>query len=79
LGTPQPTLIIGRIGDDPMMQNHWTPVPDEELRRHVAAGVSASKVAVPLQTTRGAILGRSNRMRVSLGFWTLEREEKLRR
>jgi hypothetical protein len=62
-----------------MMQNHWTPERGEELRRHVAAGLSASKVAVPLQTTRGAILGRSNRMRVSLGFWIPEREEKPRR
>jgi hypothetical protein len=62
-----------------MMQNHWTPERDKELRRHAAAGLSASQIAVLLQTTRGAILGRSNRLRVSLGFWTPERDEELRR
>jgi hypothetical protein len=62
-----------------MMQNYWTAERDKELRRHAAAGVSASKIAVLLQTTRGAILGRSNRLRVSLGFWTPERDEELRR
>jgi hypothetical protein len=46
-----------------MMQNHWTRERDEELRRHAAAGLSASKIAVLLHTTRGAILGRSNRLR----------------
>src|SRR5947209_4038645 len=46
-----------------MMQNYWTPERDEELRRHAAAGLSASKIAVLLHTTRGAILGRSNRLR----------------
>src|SRR5258708_5654176 len=66
-----------------MMQNYWTPERDEELRRHAAAGLSASKIAVLLHTTRGAVLGRSNRLRVSLGmmrsFWTPERDEELRR
>ena len=66
-----------------MMQNYWTPERDEELRRHAAAGLSAGKIAVLLRTTRGAILGRSNRLRVSLGmmrsFWTPERDEELRR
>jgi hypothetical protein len=62
-----------------MMQNHWPPERDKELRRHAAAGLSASKIAVLLHTTRGAILGRSNRLRVSLGFWTPERDEELRR
>src|SRR6266566_2669053 len=66
-----------------MMQNYWTPERDEELQRHAAAGLSASKIAVLLRTTRGAILGRSNRLRVSLGvmrsFWTPERDEELRR
>ena len=61
------------------MQNHWTPERDKELRRHAAVGLSASKIAVLLRTTRGAILGRSNRLRVSLGFWTPERDEELRR
>ena len=46
-----------------MMQNYWTLERDEELRRHAAAGLSASKIAVLLHTTRGAILGRSNRLR----------------
>jgi GcrA cell cycle regulator len=45
------------------MQNFWTPERDEELRCHAAAGLSASKIAVLLHTTRGAILGRSNRLR----------------
>jgi hypothetical protein len=62
-----------------MMQNHWTPERDKELRGYAAVGLSASKIAVLLQTTRGAILGRSNRRRVSLGFWTPERDEELRR
>ena len=65
------------------MQNHWTPERDEELRRHAAAGLSASKIALLLHTSRGAILGRSNRLRVSLGgmrnVWTPERDEELRR
>src|SRR5260370_41521484 len=66
-----------------MMQNYWTPERDDELRRHAAAGLSASKIAVLLHTTRGAILGRSNRLRGSLvmtrRFWTQKRDEELRR
>src|SRR5258708_20349031 len=46
-----------------MMRSFWTPERDEELQRHAAAGLSASKIAVLLHTTRGAILGRSNRLR----------------
>jgi hypothetical protein len=66
-----------------MMQNHWTPERDEQLRRHAAAGLSASKIAVLLHTTRGAVRGRSKRLRMSSGmmqsFWTPERDEELRR
>src|SRR5258706_16424501 len=66
-----------------MMQNYWTPERDEELRRHAAAGLSASKIAVLLHTTRGAILGRSNRLRVTLvimrPFWNTKRNEAQRR
>src|SRR5215475_11874184 len=65
------------------MQNHWPPERDEELRRLAAANLSASKIAVLLRTSRNAILGRSNRLRVSLGgmriVWTPERDEELRR
>ena len=65
------------------MQNYWTPERDEELRRHAAAGLSASKIAVLLHTTQAAIRGRSKKLRVSLGmmrsFWTPERDEELRR
>jgi len=46
-----------------MMRNYWTPERDEELNRHKAAGLSASKIAALLHTTRGAVLGRSNRLR----------------
>src|SRR5712672_4491696 len=66
-----------------MMQNYWTPERDEELRRHAAAGLSASKIAVLLHTTQAAVRGRSKKLRVSLGmmqnFWTPERDEELRR
>jgi hypothetical protein len=67
-----------------MMRTYWTPERDEELRRHAAAGLSAAKIAVLLHTTRGAILGRSNRLRVPLlgavqTFWTPERDEELQR
>ena len=41
----------------------WTQERDEELIRYKAAGLSASKIASLLHTTRGAILGRSNRLR----------------
>ena len=45
------------------MRNVWTQERDEELNRYKAAGLSASKIAGLLHTTRGAILGRSNRLR----------------
>jgi hypothetical protein len=45
------------------MRNYWTPERDEELKRRKAAGLSASKIAALLNTTRNAILGRSNRLR----------------
>jgi len=46
-----------------MRQKYWTPKRDEELKRHKAAGLSASKIAILLNTTRNAILGRTNRLR----------------
>jgi hypothetical protein len=46
-----------------MMRNHRTTARDEELKRHEAAGLSASKIAVLLHTTRSAVIGRSNRLR----------------
>jgi hypothetical protein len=46
-----------------MMKNYWTPERDEELNRHKAAGLSASKIAALLHTTRNAVLGRSNKLR----------------
>ena len=46
-----------------MRRNYWTPERDEELNRHKAAGLSASKIATLLHTTRNAILGRTNRLR----------------
>jgi hypothetical protein len=36
----------------------WTPERDEELKRHEAAGLSASAIAGLLHTTRNAVLGR---------------------
>jgi hypothetical protein len=66
------------------MRTFWTPERDDELQRHAAAGFSAAKIAILLHTTRGAVLGRSNRLRVSLlgkkrTYWTLERDEELQR
>src|ERR1700751_2303055 len=46
-----------------MTRNYWTPKRDEELTRHKAAGLSASKIAALLHTTRNAVLGRTNRLR----------------
>ena len=46
-----------------MARNYWTPKRDEELKRHKAAGLSASKIAALLHTTRNAVLGRTNRLR----------------
>jgi len=45
------------------MRNFWTPELDEELNRHKATGLSATKIAALLQTTRGAVLGRSYKLR----------------
>jgi hypothetical protein len=41
----------------------WTPERDEELRRHAAAGLSASEIAVLLHTTQAAVRGRSRKLR----------------
>jgi hypothetical protein len=46
-----------------MTRNYWTPKRDEELKRHKAAGLSASKIAALLHTARNAVLGRTNRLR----------------
>ena len=48
------------------MRHYWTPEDDEELKRHEAAGLSASEIAARLNTTRSAIIGRSNRLRGNL-------------
>jgi hypothetical protein len=57
---------------------YWTPERDEELRRHEAAGLSAAKIAALLGTTRGAILGRSNRLRGKVFKSDLERRPRRR-
>jgi len=57
---------------------HWTRERDEELKRHEAAGLSAAKIAVQLGTTRGAILGRSNRLRGKVFKSDLERRPRRR-
>jgi hypothetical protein len=56
----------------------WTPERDENLKRHEAAGLSATKIAVLLGTTRGAILGRSNRLRGKVFKSDLERRPRRR-
>jgi len=56
----------------------WTPERDEELKRHEAAGLSAAKIAVQLGTTRGAVLGRSNRLRGKVFKSDLERRPRRR-
>jgi hypothetical protein len=48
------------------MRHYWTPEDDEELKRLEAAGLSASEIAARLNTTRSAIIGRSNRLRGNL-------------
>jgi hypothetical protein len=64
----------------PLWKNgFWTPGRDEELKRHEAAGLSATKIAVLLGTTRGAILGRSNRLRGKVFKSDLERRPRRRR
>ena len=63
----------------PLWKNSfWTPERDEELKRHEAAGLSAAKIAVQLGTTRGAILGRSNRLRGKVFKSDLERRPRRR-
>jgi hypothetical protein len=63
----------------PLWKNSfWTPERDEELKRHEAAGLSAAKIAVLLGTTRGAILGRSNRLRGKVFKSDLERRPRRR-
>jgi hypothetical protein len=49
-----------------MKRIYWTPDRDEELRRHEAAGLSTTKIAALLHTTRSAVIGRSNRLRGNL-------------
>ena len=56
----------------------WTPERDEELKRHEAAGLSAAKIAAQLGTTRGAVLGRSNRLRGKVFKSDLERRPRRR-
>jgi GcrA cell cycle regulator len=67
-----PTAVLGT----PMP--YWTSERDEELKRHEAAGLSATKIAVLLGTTRGAILGRSNRLRGRVFKSDLERRPRRR-
>jgi hypothetical protein len=66
--------LIGQRG----YRGFWTPERDEELKRHEAAGLSATKIAVQLGTTRGAILGRSNRLRGKVFKSDLERRPRRR-
>jgi hypothetical protein len=61
-----------------MMRNYWTPERDEELKRHEAAGLSTSQIAALLQTTRSAVIGRSNRLRGNLFKSDIERSERQR-
>jgi hypothetical protein len=46
-----------------MMRHYWTPEDDEELKRLEATGLSFTEIAARLNTTRSAIIGRSNRLR----------------
>jgi hypothetical protein len=59
-------------------RNYWTPERDEELKRHEAAGLSPRQIAVLLDTTRSAIIGRSNRLRGKLFKSDAERLERQR-
>jgi hypothetical protein len=61
-----------------MKRNYWTAERDEELKRHEAAGLSASQIAVLLDTTRSAVIGRSNRLRGNLFQSDAERWERQR-
>jgi hypothetical protein len=47
-----------RLFSPPRRNGFWTPERDEELKRHEAAGLSASAIAGLLHTTRNAVLGR---------------------
>jgi hypothetical protein len=63
----------------PLWKNSfWTPERDEELKRHEAAGLSATKIAVLLGTTRSAVIGRSNRLRGKVFKSDLERRPRRR-
>jgi hypothetical protein len=42
------------------MRNHWTAERNEELKRHEATGLSASKSANVASRQRSAGIGRSN-------------------
>jgi len=66
--------LIGQRGS----HGFWTPERDEELKRHEAAGLSAAKIAAQLGTTRGAVLGRSNRLRGKVFKSDLERRPRRR-
>jgi len=61
-----------------MKRTYWTPERDEELKRHEAAGLSASKIATLLHTTRSAVIGRSNRLRGNRFISDIERLERQR-
>jgi hypothetical protein len=56
----------------------WAPERDEELKRHEAAGLSASEIAVLLRTTRNAVIGRSHRLRGMIFPSDLERRPRRR-
>jgi len=59
-------------------RNFWTAERDEELKRFEAGGLSASQIAAVLGTTRGAVLGRSNRLRGKLFRSDLENRQRER-
>ena len=59
-------------------RNFWTAERDEKLRRLEAVGFSASQIAAVLQTTRSAVLGRSNRLRGKLFRSDVEKRQRER-
>ena len=59
-------------------RDFWTAERDEELMRFEAGGLSASQIAAVLGTTRGAVLGRSNRLRGKLFRSDLENRQRER-
>src|ERR1700734_3167870 len=61
-----------------MTRKFWTPERDSELKRHKAAGLSASEIAALLHTTRGAGLGRSTRVRNLPSPAETEKRKRLR-